>query len=80
MASNDADAPRDEERRRLLKCGLVAAPLLMTLAARPAAAGQAMGSLGAYDYGTNTNTDDPADEDAPDPWGQGAGSLRGPRR
>jgi hypothetical protein len=87
MASNVPDAPdrpveplQDEDRRRLLKCGLIAAPLLVTLAARPAAAQQAMGgSLGVYDYGTaDPRSEDLLDEDAA--GAQGAGSLRGPRR
>ena len=63
----------DEERRKLLKRGLIAAPLLVTLAARPVQA-QAMGSLGAYGYGTET--DDVCDPED-DPVDNGRGRGRG---
>ena len=57
--------PEDPKRRELLKRGLAAAPLIVTLAARPVRA-QAMGSLGVYDYGAGTNETQPDDEnDAP---------------
>jgi len=51
-----SDGPQ-ESRRRFLKTGLVAAPLLMTLAARPAQAQDLLaGSLGAYGYGIDDET------------------------
>jgi hypothetical protein len=64
-----SDEPtHDEGRRALLKHGLVAVPLIATLAARPAqASGRGMGSLGAYDYhGDRDHDDDPWDDD--DRW------------
>ena len=54
----------DEKRRELLKRGLIAAPLLVTLAARPARA-QAMGSLGCYDYGLAVEAEEIDGEDDP---------------
>jgi hypothetical protein len=57
--------PEDPKRRELLKRGLAAAPLIVTLAARPVRA-QAMGSLGMYDYGAGTN-EDPEIDDVPPP-------------
>ncbi len=69
----------DESRRKLIIRGLVAAPLLLTLAARPVRA-QASGSLGVYDYGTGeTDCDDdlldPGSEDHGRGRGRGGGSL-----
>jgi hypothetical protein len=64
------------DRRKFLKRGIAAAPLLLTLAARPVRA-QAMGSLGIYEYGTEAE-DDLLDPDLeidppPDRWGGGKG-------
>jgi hypothetical protein len=46
------------DRRRLLVAGLIAAPFMLTLAARPARAASGMGSLGAYDYGVDDGNGD----------------------
>jgi hypothetical protein len=63
----------DESRRKLIIRGLAAAPLLLTLAARPVRA-QAMGSLGCYDYGTGDDTLTDPDDDLLDPdHGRGRG-------
>jgi hypothetical protein len=69
--------PEDLKRRELLKRGLAAAPLIITLAARPVRA-QAMGSLGMYDYGAGTNETEPDPEidDVPPPPTKGKGKKR----
>ena len=41
-----------DERRRFLKLGLLATPMIVTLCARPARAAETTGSLGVYDYGS----------------------------
>ena len=59
-----------ESRRRFLKVGLVAAPLLMTLAARPAQAQDVVtGSLGAYGYNTTDDEFAPLGVDDTDAFG-----------
>ncbi len=68
-------ADHDEGRRKLLTRGFAAAPLIVTLAARPAWA-QSMGSLGVYEYGTGVDETlpDPEEETPlPDPGGGGKG-------
>jgi len=70
----------DESRRAIIKRALVVAPLLMTLAARPALAKAHAGSLGMYQYGTNGDEPfpDPGDDDLfPDPWDERGGRRRG---
>jgi hypothetical protein len=69
--------PEDLKRRELLKRGLAAAPLIITLAARPVRA-QAMGSLGMYDYGAGTNETEPDPEidDVPPPPTKGKDKKR----
>jgi len=51
-AAAEQRSESDDARRSFLKKGLIAAPLLVTLAARPAQAQEVItGSLGAYGYG-----------------------------
>jgi hypothetical protein len=63
--------PSYDGRRRFLKAGLVAAPLLMTLAARPAQAESVMvaGTLGAYGYGIDDEDLAPLGADDTDAFG-----------
>ena len=53
LQSNPSDPRPDGERRRFIAAGIAAAPLLVTLAARPASAQVAQGSLGNYGSATN---------------------------
>lgn len=45
-----ADAAQNEDRRRFVKAGLIAAPLIVTLTARPAWAQDGVGTTGKYGY------------------------------
>jgi hypothetical protein len=81
----DGDEPsaapaHDPSRRAILIRALVAAPLLVTLAARPALARAQGGSLGMYEYGRDGDElpPDPGDEDSPSDGGNERG--RRPRR
>ncbi len=72
-----SDAPtHDVGRRALLVRGLVAAPLIATLFARPARAGWQTGSLGAYDYGGNDCERTHDGDCSYDPWNQGHDDWR----
>ena len=77
---SESSAP-DESRRKLIQRGLAIAPLIVTLAARPVRA-QAMGSLGAYEYGTGGEEEipDPDIEDVPPPDPYGGGKGKGKKR
>jgi hypothetical protein len=72
-------ADHDEGRRKLLTRGLAAAPLIVTLAARPASA-QSMGSLGAYEYGTGVDETLPDGEEEPLPDPGDGGNGKGKKR
>ncbi len=77
MNPDDRSPTLDEERRRFLERGLAAAPLLVTLTARPADAGLFGGSLGAYDYnGGEPLDDEPVLDDDPPTRGKGSGGGR----
>lgn len=71
VKNNEDPGSTQESRRRFLKSGLVAAPILMTLAARPAQAQEVItGSLGAYGYGIDQTDDfEPLGADDTDGFG-----------
>ena len=78
-----ADPAHDASRRAIIIRALVAAPLLVTLAARPALARAQGGSLGMYEYGGDGDElfPDPGDEDSPSDRGNERGrGRRGPAR
>jgi hypothetical protein len=51
-----ADIAQNEDRRRFVKAGLIAAPLIVTLTARPAWAQDGVGTTGKYAYATADST------------------------